>query len=93
MAISILAEIIEHFRAGSRAEPEPATQAASTPGPSEAAAASDKFSEEYYINPVCNVPVSKKNPKHVIDYKGERVYFCCDGCKVSFEKNPAQYIK
>ncbi len=101
VAISILAEIIEHFRAGSHTESKPASETVSQPDsqpvsksdPSEAAVASDKFSEEYYINPVCNVPVSKKNPKHVIDYKGERVYFCCDGCKVSFEKNPAQYIK
>ena len=53
----------------------------------------EKFSEEYYINPVCGVPVSKKSPKHIIDYQGEKVYFCCDGCKVSFEKNPSQYIK
>ena len=55
--------------------------------------AEQKFAEEYYINPVCQVPVSKTNPKHVIEYKGEMVYFCCDGCKVSFEKNPEQYIK
>ena len=52
----------------------------------------EKFTEEYYINPVCGVPVSKKSPKHIIDYQGEKVYFCCDGCKVSFEKNPSQYI-
>jgi xanthine dehydrogenase accessory factor len=38
------------------------------------------------------VPVSKKNPKHIVEYQGEKVYFCCDGCKVSFDKNPSQYI-
>ncbi|UCE70379.1 MAG: XdhC family protein [Flavobacteriaceae bacterium] len=92
VAISILAEIISHFRTGRTAEvknkeeePEPRGPAGSSPG--------DKFAEEYYINPVCQVPVSRKNPKHVIEYKGEKVYFCCDGCKVAFEQNPAQYIK
>jgi len=93
VAISILAEIIAHFRTGNLVEVE-GTQAAEpeVEAPLEAAPA-DKFAEEYYINPVCQVPVSKKNPKHVLEYKGEMVYFCCDGCKVAFEKNPAQYIK
>lgn len=93
VAISILAEIIKDFRTeqsentaccGSSKEQKEQVK--------KAIESNDKFSEEYYINPVCGVPVSKKSPKHVIDYKGEAVYFCCDGCKVSFEKNPAQYI-
>lgn len=25
------------------------------------------------------------------DYKGGKVYFCCDGCKGKFEKEPAKY--
>lgn len=93
VAISILAEIIDHFRnerpAQTFAEPEKEPESAPVAEPQ----ASGKFEEEYYINPVCQVPVSKKNPKHVIHYQGEAVYFCCDGCKVAFEKNPAQYIK
>lgn len=44
-------------------------------------------------SPVCNVSVSKKNLKHIVEYHGEKVYFCCDGCKVSFESNPLQYAK
>lgn len=48
---------------------------------------------DYYINPVCGVPVDKNNPRHVIEYKGESVYFCCDGCKVKFEKDPEKYIQ
>lgn len=93
VAISILAEIVEDFRnekpvksdcCGSKAsEKKEAIQEESV---------SEKFTEEYYINPVCGVPVSKKSPKHIINYQGEKVYFCCDGCKVSFEKNPSQYI-
>ena len=93
VAISILAEVIDDFRDGrvstskgkEEAQPEATTPVEATAG--------DAFAEEYYINPVCQVPVSRKNPKHIIEYKGELVYFCCDGCKVSFEKNPAQYIK
>ncbi len=47
---------------------------------------------KFYINPVCGVPVDVKNPKHVIDYKGELIYFCCDGCKVKFEAEPEKYM-
>ncbi len=92
VAISILAEVIDHFRKGNAAdnmpvhEKEAALETSATP-------AEDKFAEDYYINPVCNVPVSKKNPKHIVEYAGEKVYFCCDGCKVSFEADPAKYVK
>lgn len=95
VAISILAEVIDHFRSGNAAETTP-IHTIEQPSKVEIVAtqtAEDKFAEEYYINPVCQVPVSKKNPKHIIEYKGEKVYFCCDGCKVSFEKNPEQYWK
>lgn len=92
VAISILAEVIDVFRNGKAADAahagtRPAEATPPPPGPE------DAFAEEYYINPVCQVPVSKKNPKHVIEYKGEMVYFCCDGCKVAFEKDPGQYIR
>lgn len=91
VAISILAEVIDHFRNGNAADTMPVHEAST--GKAEETPAAGKFEEDYYINPVCNVPVSKKNPKHIIEYQGENVYFCCDGCKVSFEQEPAKYIK
>lgn len=77
VAISILAQIIQVKS-----------------GQSDASAATTKAQvlAQYYINPVCGVPVDKNNPRHVIEYKGEKVYFCCDGCKVSFEKDPEKYM-
>lgn len=48
--------------------------------------------EEYYINPVCNIPIHKATAKYVLEYREESVYFCCDGCKLKFEKDPAQYF-
>ena len=93
VAISILAEIIAHFRTGNLFEIAESKTALPEVADSRETEAAGKFEEEYYINPVCQVPVSKQNPKHVLEYKGEMVYFCCDGCKVAFEKNPSQYIK
>ena len=48
---------------------------------------------KYYINPVCGVPIDMNHPKHIIEYKGERVYFCCDGCKMKFEETPEKYLR
>lgn len=44
-----------------------------------------------FINPVCQVPVDKATAKHVINFKEKDYYFCCDGCKVVFEKEPEKY--
>ena len=95
VAISILAEVIDHFRNGNASDTIPIhnQEQPLKIEPSGSTQAEDKFVEEYYINPVCQVPVSKKNPKHIIEFEGEKVYFCCDGCKVSFEKNPEQYMQ
>ncbi len=90
VAISILAEVIDHFRNGNAVENMPVHTLKKE---EETTSAANAFEEEYYINPVCNVPVSKKNPKHILEYEGEKVYFCCDGCKLSFEGNPSKYIK
>ncbi len=77
VAISILAQIIDHFRAHT-AETENSEM--------------PQVNDDYYLNPVCKIPIQKSTAKHVLSYKDEKVYFCCDGCKVSFEKSPETYI-
>lgn len=82
VAISILAEIIQHLRQGPA---KPTTE-------KRVAANAVEMPDAYYVNPVCQVPVHKATAKHVVDYGAERVYFCCDGCKVTFEQAPEQYL-
>lgn len=79
VAISILAEIIKQFRLETKEATE-VKQLLTIPN------------DDYYMNPVCNIPIQKSTAKHVLEHAGEKVYFCCDGCKVSFEKNPSMYI-
>lgn len=79
VAISILAEIIKQFRLETKEATE-VKQLLTIPN------------DDYYMNPVCNIPIQKSTAKHVLQHAGEKVYFCCDGCKVSFEKNPSMYI-
>ena len=80
VAVSILAQIIQQFRT---------EQEATKPTNGEAITLSDDF----YMNPVCNIPIQKSTAKHVLEHHGEKVYFCCDGCKVKFEAAPGDYIK
>lgn len=78
VAISILAQIIEDIR-------KPLEESSDT----QKAA----ISEDYYLNPVCNIPIQKSTAKHVLEYKGDSVYFCCDGCKIKFEAEPEKYME
>jgi len=77
VAISILAEIIKQYR-DDTVQDQGGTDI--------------ELSDAYYMNPVCNIPIQKSTAKYVLDYKDEKVYFCCDGCKVSFEKDPKKYM-
>jgi xanthine dehydrogenase accessory factor len=44
-----------------------------------------------FVNPVCGVAVSVAKPKHVEMYAGVSYYFCCDGCRTTFLRDPARY--
>lgn len=46
-----------------------------------------------YANPVCRAAIDKATALHVIEYGGMSHYFCCDGCKVEFERDPAKYLE
>lgn len=81
VAISILAEVIAFMRNEEKEMPLAA--------PAEAAPKEEN--DKYFVNPVCDVPVEKATAKHVVEYKGMNYYFCCDGCKVSFDKEPEKY--
>lgn len=77
VAISILAEIIQTVRTEAEKPAVPVLA---------------EGQEKFYINPVCQIPVDKTAPKHIVRYKGEDVFFCCDGCKVKFEAEPERYL-
>ena len=78
IAISILAEIVALFRDPNRKVDHESETV---------------INDDTYINPVCGVSVSKKDAKHVLEYGVHTVYFCCDGCKASFDTEPKKYIE
>jgi xanthine dehydrogenase accessory factor len=44
------------------------------------------------IDPVCGMTVLTAGAEHRSEYKGQMFYFCCAGCKESFEQNPEKYL-
>lgn len=45
------------------------------------------------IDPICGMTVDLKNSKYSSSYESKTYFFCCQRCKDTFEKAPAQYAK
>ena len=43
-------------------------------------------------DPVCGMSVKKEGAKYTYDYKGTTYYFCGEGCKTEFAKDPDKYL-
>lgn len=43
------------------------------------------------VDPVCRMELSEKDASGKAEYKGKTYYFCSDGCKEKFEKDPEKY--
>lgn len=41
------------------------------------------------IDPICGMTVQMEGAAHAHEYAGTTYYFCCAGCQMQFEKNPA----
>jgi Cu+-exporting ATPase len=47
---------------------------------------------ETAIDPVCGMTVHKAMAKATFEYKGTTYYFCAEGCKDAFAKDPEKYL-
>ena len=45
-----------------------------------------------YVNPVCGMSIDIATARHVVEYGGQKIYFCCDCCKAEFERRPECYL-
>ncbi len=43
------------------------------------------------MDPVCGMDV-KEEGAPTSDYQGKTYYFCCEGCKKSFDEDPKKYL-
>jgi xanthine dehydrogenase accessory factor len=80
IAVSILAEIIQHRRSekalGAQAEPAPA------------AAAAVRIESR---DPICGMMVDSATAKFRSEFSGRTMYFCCRHCKEMFDQDPERY--
>ncbi len=44
------------------------------------------------VDPICGMSVDIATAQHVTNYQGQEVYFCCMGCKMTFEAEPEKYL-
>jgi YHS domain-containing protein len=45
------------------------------------------------IDPICGMTVSPSVGGYSLEHEGITYYFCCPGCRRTFEKDPAVYLK
>ena len=82
IALSVMAEIVQ-VRAGapSLARVAPLAEIPTrAPLPEEA------------VDPVCGMTVAVAGARFTVEHAGQRFYFCCPGCRRSFEKQPERYL-
>ena len=58
----------------------------------EAAATVQEKAEEAILQTTCPIMGGAINKAIFVEYKGKKVYFCCKGCEVEFNKDPEKYV-
>ena len=48
--------------------------------------------ETTFKDPVCDMDVTPETAAGTSVYKGQTYYFCSNGCKRSFDKDPEKYV-
>ena len=79
IALSILAEIVLV-----RKTAPPRTEADKTVG--------ENRPQVEATDPVCGMSVEPSKASYVSEYRGEKYYFCCGGCKQAFDAHPENYF-
>jgi YHS domain-containing protein len=44
------------------------------------------------VDPVCKMEIDSEKAVATSEYKGQTIYFCAQGCKIAFDKNPEKYL-
>jgi xanthine dehydrogenase accessory factor len=59
---------------------------------SRAAVAPNASNATGYVNPVCGAVVDPTRALSSLTMEGQTHYFCCEGCRVEFERDPGKYL-
>jgi len=44
------------------------------------------------VDPVCGMALAAVSDAPHVEHDGRTVYFCCDGCRATFEQDPARFV-
>jgi xanthine dehydrogenase accessory factor len=80
VAVAILAELVQLRASGALAD-APASRKLTVAEPIEA------------LDPVCGMTVTADASGRPLNHDGVTYYFCCAGCRRTFEENPDPYVK
>jgi xanthine dehydrogenase accessory factor len=86
IAVAILAELVQLRASGAVLPGGPAPAATAGRGAAEQAPAEA-------VDLVCGMTVTADASGYPLEHEGETYYFCCAGCRRSFQENPAAYLK
>jgi YHS domain-containing protein len=45
------------------------------------------------VDPVCKMTIDSGKAAATSEHKGQTIYFCAQGCKVAFDKDPEKYLR
>ena len=76
IALSILAEIVQHLRSSETNQDDEPIETTC----------------EKINDPVCGMTVNVSSAKYSSFFEDQVYYFCCAGCKTRFEKSPQLYL-
>lgn len=77
IAVAVLAELVQLRASGDLL--------AAAPVPNAAAASA--------LDPICGMTVEASSSAYPVEYEGVTYYFCCAGCRSTFEKDPAAHAQ
>jgi xanthine dehydrogenase accessory factor len=83
IAVSILAEVIRHHRSDNAVAGGAAS--AQAPGSIDPVVSLAR-------DPVCGMTVEIGTARHRSEISGRTIYFCCRGCKETFDRDPHHYV-
>jgi xanthine dehydrogenase accessory factor len=85
MAVAILAELVQLRASGALADVPAPRQVMSEPG--------SELGLAEAVDPVCGMTVMMSASALTAEHDGMTSYFCCAGCRQTFEKDPDAYTK
>jgi xanthine dehydrogenase accessory factor len=92
MAVAILAQLVQLRASGALPDmPARAARPSAEPGPGTGHRAELRLAEA--TDPVCGMTVTPGAAGLPFEYEGSTYYFCCAGCRRSFEQSPDAYMK